>query len=215
MNKVVNNKIKDTIIEIIIEVLLGISFMIWPRGSQSIIVYIIGSVFIALAIVEFVFMFARGFSLPFQIGLNVVLLILGILLCSLNGWFVSIFPIVIGIYLLVRGIYQTLFSSFVSTKQSGELIFSIIYGLVLICLGVTLMIIKDNVEIVGYFIGASFLANAIFDGIYLFGLKKLHSKAKEAFSNEPPHNSSKAKEDVIDVDFTESEIKDDDTSNLN
>jgi hypothetical protein len=77
------------------------------------------------------------------------------------------------------------------------------------------MIIKDNVEIVGYFIGASFLANAIFDGIYLFGLKKLHSKAKEAFSNEPPHNSSKAKNDAIDVDFTESEIKDDDNNNLN
>lgn len=209
MNKVVKNKVKDTIIEIVIEVLLGLAFLIWPRNSQSIVVYVVGSVFIALALVEFVFMLVRGFSLPFQIGLNVFLLIFGILLCSLNWWFVSVFPIVIGIYLLIRGVYQTMFSSFIGNKQSSELIFAILYGLVLIALGVTLMVIRENVEVVGYFIGASFLANAIFDAIYLFGLKKLHSKAQEAFSNEPPHNSSKSKIDAIDVDFTESEIQDD------
>jgi uncharacterized membrane protein HdeD (DUF308 family) len=206
MNKVIKNKTKDSIIEIVLELLLGLTFLIWPRDSQNVIVYTLGAVIIALGVIDIVVILTRGFSLPFQIGLDTFLIVMGILLCAFNSWFVSLFPVLIGIYLLVRGIYQTLFSIFVGGRNTTELTVSVIYGVVLIVLGITLMVLRNNVEIIGYFIGVSFLVNALFDGLYLFTLHRNIKKAKDAFSNNPPHSSNK---DVIDVDFTEKPSDDD------
>ena len=104
------------------------------------------------------------------LALGAVSIVLGIMFLAWPEATVTVFAVIFGIYLLVSGIVQ-LVQGFNKELTSGERALSVVIGVISIALGIMCFRggIANGVEILGLFVGFSFL----FRGIYqlIFGIQ--------------------------------------------
>lgn len=104
------------------------------------------------------------------LALGAISIVLGIMFLAWPEATVTVFAVIFGIYLLVSGIVQ-LIQGFNKELTSGERALSVVIGVISIALGIMCFRggIANGVEILGLFVGFSFL----FRGIYqlIFGIQ--------------------------------------------
>ena len=169
MNTDLQIRKKTLFIEIVVELIVGLSFLIWPTSFQNFIIYVVGGLLIIIGIYNtYIFYKSKSkLDLPLTLGSGVVLL--GIILLLLNNSIVKFIPIIFGIYLIIRGISKVILN-FVT--KDIKWIINIIFGIIIILFGIALIIFNGQ-EIIGYLLGIFIFTYAILDIISLVFLYKL------------------------------------------
>lgn len=165
---------KSLFIEIVVELIIGLAFLIWPTSFQKFIIYVIGALLIIVGIYNtYIFYKSKSkLDLPLTLGSGIVLL--GIILLILNNHIIKFIPLIFGIYLIIRGISKAILN-FV-TKESKWLI-NCIFGIAIILFGIALIIFNGE-EIIGYLLGIFITIYAIFDIVSLIFLYKIKDNSE-------------------------------------
>lgn len=104
----------------ILTVLVGLVLVIWPDISGKILCYTLGAGLIIMGAI-LIFSFIRGERLgvvnKFSMGMGIVLIVLGIFVCTNPQTVLSIIPVVVGIVILLHGCMDIAYT--IDIKNTG------------------------------------------------------------------------------------------------
>lgn len=169
-----NNKILSWVCGIIL-IILGLLFIVSPKGMFESIVLITGVVIIGLSVISIIFSLDNKTSSYF-LGTSILGLILGIVLLYNRDSAIKMIPILLGIYLLITGITKIVMLS--KTNAKYNIIFPSVIRVVLgsICLFTPIIPIVITGIIIGVLLtiaGINILTNIKTDDIvYKIKVKK-------------------------------------------
>ena len=193
---------KIIITTILIELVCGVLFLIFPTGIQNFIVYVFGGLIIATGLALVFFYFKNKRQFPPQIVSGLILALIGTTIILLNNFILAIIPIIIGIIMILRGVNKTMTSYFLRDRNKVWFI-DFFCGIALIAVGIVLIVLNGT-EIIGYIAGSFILFNMLIDITHLLVLNKF-TKDTQNYYDETFNDTtnSNIKDDVIDVDYTE------------
>ncbi len=96
------------VITIIVTLVIGILFVVFPKSIISLLSYIVGTVLIVLGLVNILMYFKspaeEGMSFGFAIGL--ILIIFGSYLMIKTGFILSILSVFFGFFIMINGVFS-------------------------------------------------------------------------------------------------------------
>ena len=160
----VKTLLKSKLVPAILSIVLGIVIIIARRSAMDLLVKIIGGLVIAAAIVFIILYLTRpdkeAGNLPMVLLTAGVSALIGILVIVFAEKIVDIFPIIMGIYLILNGMSH-LAAGYAAPENR---IIAGIMGVLLIILGI-LIVMQPGflVDMLMIFIGASFIISGLSD----------------------------------------------------
>lgn len=186
---------RNLFIQIIIEIILGLLFLIFPTRFQEFIVYTIGGLIIIYGGIKLYYQYKNHDQNYMVLSGGILNILFGIIIMLLNDLIVSLIPILVALFFILKGITKVSLN-YLNRLNNPLWVLNIILGSITIILGVSLIILSNASDFVGYFIGGLILLNAIFDILTFFNLKKYATQ-------DDLHSDSKIKDNVIDATYTE------------
>ena len=186
---------KNLLIQIFIELLFGLLFLIFPTSFQNFIIYVIGSIICLIGIVSLIQTIKMRLSLSYNFSFSILMIIFGILLMIFNNFISSLIPVFISLFILVRGLTK-ITTNVVYKKINKYWIINIVLGGLMVAFSIALLIL-DGQNIIGYLIGSAILLNCLFDIFSLFSIWSLDKTVDKLYDTS----------DVIDVTYEEKEDK--------
>ena len=93
----------------VLYVILGLILTIWPETSGLVICYIAGSILMLYGLIRVVRYFLKndvGVPYQFDLGIGILTFVIGLLLVLLAPSVLLIFPVVIGLAIVLDGVFQ-------------------------------------------------------------------------------------------------------------
>ena len=93
----------------VIMLVLGLVLLIWPKMSLSVLCCLIGVMLVIGGAVKLVGYFSKDLyrlAFQFDLALGIFVSVIGIILILHPYWIMSFFPIVIGIFIMVDGVFK-------------------------------------------------------------------------------------------------------------
>lgn len=197
-------KKRELAIQIALEIILGLLFIIFPTSFQKFIIYVLGALLLAFGVFKIINAQKLNYSDQFLISSGILNIVIALAIILLNNFIVSLIPILFAIALLLKGITKIILN-YLNKEINPLWIGHIINGSIMVILGFIIIIYSKSSDIIGYLIGSFILFNALVDGFTIYNIYKYPNSSNINFD----HNSKKYNEDnIIDVTFTEK--KDDD-----
>ena len=191
---------KTILVTILIELICGALFLIFPTGIQNFIVYVFGALIIATGLALLFFYFKNRRQFIQQLVAGIILALVGTGIILLNNFILAIIPIIIGVIMLLRGINKIATSWFFRDRNNLWFI-DFFCGIALVIIGIVL-IFMNGTDIIGYIAGSFILFEALIDTTHLLVLKKFTQDTRNYY-DQTFNDSNEIKNDVIDVDYTE------------
>lgn len=178
---------KDIMITAILCVILGVMIMVWPTQTTKLLCWILAGILILMGLSRIVAYFNDRMAGQFGLAAGIVLFVLGawILIRPLN--FAKIFPIVIGVLLLMHGVEDLKMS--IEAKAGGDSIWWTLLLVAAVNMLLGLLLIWRAfaaVQIAMMLMGAALVYDGITD---LFAVYRVAKTVREA------------KKDIIDIDI--------------
>ena len=197
-------KKRELAIQIALEIILGLLFIIFPTSFQKFIIYVLSALLLAFGVFKIINAQKLNYSDQFLISSGILNIVIALAIILLNNFIVSLIPILFAIALLLKGITKIILN-YLNKEINPLWIGHIINGSIMVILGFIIIIYSKSSDIIGYLIGSFILFNALVDGFTIYNIYKYPNSSNINFD----HNSKKYNEDnIIDVTFTEK--KDDD-----
>lgn len=160
----VKQLVRGKLVPAVLSIVLGIMIIIARRAAVDVLVKVIGGLVIAAGIGFFVIYLTReektSGNLKMIIMCSLVMILVGVLLFVFAPNIVDIFPVIMGVYLILNGLSH-MTAGYVD--QDNRLIASLM-GIVLIALGVLIVLQPAFlVNMIMVFIGAAFVVSGISD----------------------------------------------------
>lgn len=143
MKSIIQDMKQNNIINAVIMVILGLVLVIWPQILGIMLCYLLGGALILMGIIQLV-SFLRGerlgFYNKFNMLMGIVLVLLGIWICTQPRIVLSIIPVVVGIIVLIHGLMDIQYT--LDIKRTGNTkwwialiaaIITFVFGLLLVC----------------------------------------------------------------------------------
>ena len=164
----VKQLLKSKMVPALLSVALGIVIIIARRAALDLLVKIIGGLVIASGIGFIAVYLTRpdkeAGNLPMVLLLSGAAAAAGLLLIVFAGHIVDIFPVIMGIYLILNGLSH-LTEAYVDSENR---VLATILGVLVIVLGLMIVFRPGFlVNMIMVFIGASFLVNGVMDLLLL------------------------------------------------
>jgi len=172
----------------VISVVLGVLFIVFNKGFASAVPYIVGAIVIVDGVYALFTYFMRkqlGFSNNFALAQGLIDIVLGILILCSTEFFSTAFGILVGVFLLVWGLFKlNIGVNVIKTVKLG--VVDIAESLLFIVSGILLLIFsKQALEIIVIVLGASMIAIGLFVSIKTFIINKkiynFKNKVRETF----------------------------------
>lgn len=178
---------KDIMITAILCVILGVMIMVWPTQTTKLLCWILAGILILMGLSRIIAYFNDRMAGQFGLAAGIVLFVLGawILIRPLN--FAKIFPIVIGVLLLMHGVEDLKMS--IEAKAGGDSIWWTLLLVAAVNMLLGLLLIWRAfaaVQIAMMLMGAALVYDGITD---LFAVYRVAKTVREA------------KKDIIDIDI--------------
>lgn len=120
MSSFIDDMKHNYFISAIVTVVVGLILVIWPDISGKILCYTLGTALIIMGIIQLI-VFLRGERIgivnKFSMGMGIVLVVLGILVCVNPQTVLSIIPIIIGIIMFLHGLMDVIYT--IDIKNTG------------------------------------------------------------------------------------------------
>ena len=160
----VKQLVRGKLVPAVLSIVLGIMIIIARRAAVDVLVKVIGGLVIAAGIGFFVIYLTReektSGNLKMVIMCSLVMILAGVLLFVFAPNIVDIFPVIMGVYLILNGLSH-MTAGYVD--HDNRLIASLM-GIVLIALGVLIVLQPAFlVNTIMIFIGAAFIVNGVSD----------------------------------------------------
>lgn len=130
-------------ISAILTVLVGLVLVIWPDISGKILCYVLGAALIVMGVIQLV-IFVRGERVgivnKFSMGMGMVLVILGILVCVNPQTVLSIIPIIIGIIVFLHGLMDMIYTIEIKNTGAAKWWIALIASLLTLLFGIFLVL---------------------------------------------------------------------------
>lgn len=169
------NKVKqlqqNKLVPAVLSIILGILIIIFRRSAVDMLVKIMGGVIAAGGVCFFiVYLFRKDRfpgSLPMVLAFSLITVLIGVLLIVFAPDIVDIFPVIMGIILILNGLGHL---AEALAAEENRLLIGLL-GVIIIALGV-LIVLRPGflVNMIMIFIGVSFVVNGLAD---LFLMKKV------------------------------------------
>ncbi len=157
-------------------ILLGISLIIWPLGATTFIYNTLGVLILVYGSTKIIGYFKSEESdalFQFDVVLGVVAAVLGLLLIFATQMFVSLLPILMGIFLIVEGVLKIRPALDLREVGYANWWWALIVAAVVLCCGVFLIINPfAGASIAAIFLGVSLIV----DGVSTIGMNILYRK---------------------------------------
>lgn len=213
-------KLRNHIVSLILGIILavvGIIFVCLPSTFISSIGIITGTILIVLGVILLVsaFIFSRkSFSSIWNIISGMLMVIFGILFLVDNGFVISTITIFLFIYLFISGISKIVNSFTLKAVNYKFWFINLIYGLILLVLGTTLLFIDDLLsKALGILVGVIFIIlglSLVIDFVLKIRMYNAMNKSNEYIKEHYFHKHHKE-----DVDLSDSGNNALNTSNYN
>lgn len=159
--------IKNKLVLAIISIVLGVILIIRQRSAIDSLVKIVGILLLLAALVFLILFLAKKEKQPSQLILAIVSFIIGLFFAVRPGLIVNIFPIVMGIILIISGLFD-LWHSITAPPGTGGQAFLILISAIVILVGVLALFRPGAVaNAIALFLGLCLLFNGIFDLILM------------------------------------------------
>lgn len=199
------NQKRNTLIQLVIELVIGLLFIIFPTQFQNFIVYVIGGLLVALGI--YIIIYSYKFSELKQIAYSgIFFIVVGAIIMFINNLIVALIPIIIGIYLILKGLVK-LYITYIQKGSKFYLINLIISGLIVIS-GIILIIFNGQ-QIIGHLLGSIIILDALFTLFKLLTINKNQINLDNLFNQSNNHNKTGINDTIIDVEYEEHDKKGD------
>lgn len=121
MKSIVQDMKQNYFINAVIMVILGLVLVIWPHILGVMLCYLLGGALILMGVIQLV-IFLRGerlgFYNKFSMLMGIVLVLLGIWICTQPHIVLSIIPVVVGIIVLIHGLMDIQYT--LDIKRTGN-----------------------------------------------------------------------------------------------
>ena len=160
----VKQLLSSKLVPAVLSIILGIVIVIARRSAVDLLVKIVGGIVIAAAIGFIVIYLIRpnkeAGNLPMVLVSAGVAALTGILIITFAESIVSIFPVIMGLYLILNGLSHLT----AGYADPDNRIIAVLLGVLVIALGL-LIVVQPNfiVNTIMIFIGAAFIVNGVSD----------------------------------------------------
>lgn len=142
MKSIIQDMKKNYIVNAVIMVVVGLVLVIWPDFFGKMLCYLLGGALILMGVIQLIG-FLRGerlgFYNKFNMLMGIVLVLLGIWICTQPKIVLSIIPVVVGILVILHGLMDIQYT--LDIKRTGNTkwwialiaaILTFVFGLVLV-----------------------------------------------------------------------------------
>lgn len=143
MKSIIQDMKQNYFINAVIMVVLGLVLVIWPQVLGVMLCYLLGGALILMGVIQLIG-FLRGerlgFYNKFNMFMGIVLVLLGLWICTQPHIVLSIIPVVVGIIVVIHGLMDIQYT--LDIKKAGNAkwwialiaaIITLIIGLLLVC----------------------------------------------------------------------------------
>lgn len=142
MKSIVQDMKKNYVINAVIMVVLGLVLVIWPHILGVILCYVLGGALIVMGVIQLI-SFLRGerlgFYNKFSMFMGIVLVLLGIWICTQPRIVLSIIPVVVGIMVLLHGFMDIQYTLDIKRTGSTKWWIALIFAILTIIVGLLLV----------------------------------------------------------------------------
>ena len=164
--------IRNKILLAVLSIILGVILIVRQKAAIDSLVYLVGIILLIAAVVFLIYFFMQKEKQPAQLILAILSLILGLLFAIKPGLIVDIFPVLMGIILILSGLAD-LGHSITAPKGTGGRIFLILFSILVILVGVLCLFRPGAIaNALALFLGICLLYNGIFDLILMIMVKE-------------------------------------------
>lgn len=173
MKEFFQKMLRNKIIMAVISIIFGIILIVYQGGAVATILRILGVLVLVGAVIGLISYFANGANKdnPSVLASAILGFIFGIILVTAPGWLIAIFPIVMGLVLIINSIYNisALLSAPIKTGMFG---FGLILSILSLILGIMAITRPGAVaNAIILFIGITYLINGLTDLIAIASLR--------------------------------------------
>ncbi|MCI2049220.1 MAG: DUF308 domain-containing protein [Lachnospiraceae bacterium] len=183
LKKKVKGIMTDKIVAAVASILFGVILVVWTGSALATIVRILAVILIAAGAASIIIFFVRKSALlldtaSFVVG--VILVLLGIMIAVYPDWLVAVFPVVMGIVIILSGIEDLGETFTLGHAGFGKWWVSLIISAALIALG--LFVLFNPLKIAGAIIkviGIILIINGAADLYVIFCLKTVAKDVRQ------------------------------------
>ncbi|MDE6053818.1 MAG: DUF308 domain-containing protein [Lachnospiraceae bacterium] len=142
MKSIIQDMKQNYFVNAVIMVVLGLVLVIWPHILGVMLCYVLGGALILMGIIQLIgFLRSErlGFYNKFSMLMGIVLILLGIWICTQPRIVLSIIPVIVGIIVLLHGLMDIQYT--LDIKRTGNTKWWIALIAALLTLGVGLMLV--------------------------------------------------------------------------
>ena len=173
--------LKSKILLAVISIVLGVILIVRQKAAVDSLVRILGIVLLITAVVFLILFLAKKEKNPVHLIISIAALIIGLLFTIRPDMIVSIFPIIMGIILIISGLFD-LWQVISAPKGTGagNRVFLILFSILVILIG-ALCLFQPTfiVNFIVLFIGICLLFNGVFDLILMIMTAEKPAAKKE------------------------------------
>ena len=121
MKSIIQDMKRNYFVNAVIMVILGLVLVIWPKSLGVLLCYLLGGALILMGIIQLVgFLRSErlGFYNKFSMLMGIVLILLGIWICTQPHIVLSIVPVVVGVIVLLHGVMDIQYT--LDIKRTGN-----------------------------------------------------------------------------------------------
>lgn len=121
MKSVIQDMKQNYFINAVIMVVLGLVLVIWPHSLGVLLCYLLGGALVLMGIIQLIgFLRSErlGFYNKFSMLMGIVLILLGIWICTKPHIVLSIIPVVVGVIVLLHGLMDIQYT--MDIKRTGN-----------------------------------------------------------------------------------------------
>lgn len=187
---------KSQFIISISSIVLGILFLAIPGKIMNILFYIVGATLIAFGITNIFILIKKNKIIDenkILVGIDALLILLGILIIVLSNFFIAIFVIIVSIAFMLYGGFGIYTTICIYKERKSVNIIGVITSTFSLLIGLLLIIdyFTGN-HVIMYFLGSLLILFGLFIGINMYKMYKDDNKRKQ-----------KIKDKILDVEAKE------------
>ena len=190
---------KSLLIQIFIELLIGVLFLIFPTSFQNFIIYVFGGIVCVIGIISLVYTIRMRLPLYSSFSFSILMIIFGVLMMIFNNFVSSLIPVFVSFFILIRGLTK-ITTNIINKSFNKYWLVNIVLGGLMIVFSIVLLVL-DGQNIIGYLIGSAVLLNCLFDIFSLFSIWNLDKTIDKI------NKTVDRSDDIIDVTYQEHDEK--------
>lgn len=192
----------------LVAVLLGFTMMVWPQDAINVMCYVIGGFIIISGIVDVITYFVKGETalvIWYKLCIGTLKIVGGLILIICSDYASVIATFIIGMYLIISGLFKVLSSYFFIAVGEKKGIMDLLASIILVTTGIVLLAFDKSSIYLVFALGLSLVIKGVISIIELF--KSNYAWIKREFVNKSAkENSGDTSKKVIEV---EAEVVDD------